>query len=73
MVTAIAADEFERVGVATLRPTLDDAGWLAAENNRPAMPGLITGLHAIDPTSRASPEHHPNRVKGEGPARLGTG
>jgi hypothetical protein len=28
-------------------PALDDAGRLALQNGRPAMPGLITGLHAL--------------------------
>ena len=39
MVTAAAADEFESVGVAALRPTVNDAGWLAPQNHRPPSAG----------------------------------
>ena len=46
VVTAVAADELERVGVAALRPAINDAGRLAPENQRPTMPRLATGLHA---------------------------
>jgi hypothetical protein len=58
MVTAVAADDLIRVGVATFRPTLHDAGRLAAENHRPAVlapgPGHAqTGLESAPPTTRA--------------------
>jgi hypothetical protein len=43
MVTEVAADDFERVGVDAFGPAFHDAGRLAAGNYRPAVRGLITG------------------------------
>ena len=45
MVTAVAADEFEHVGVAAFGPALHDADRLAPQDNRPPQRGLITGSH----------------------------
>src|SRR6266480_2386111 len=42
MVPAVAADEFKHAGVAAFRPALHDAGRLAPQNHRPAMPLLAT-------------------------------
>src|SRR5271165_7022309 len=42
MVTAVAADDLERAGVAAPRLALNDAGWPAPQDPRPAMSGLIT-------------------------------
>ena len=46
IVTAIAADELIRVGVAAFRPAADDPGRLAPENHRPVLPRLTMGYHA---------------------------
>jgi hypothetical protein len=45
IVAAVAADELEGVGVATLRLAIDHEGWLAPQNHRQAMPGLGRGPH----------------------------
>src|ERR1700722_1245792 len=45
MVAAVAADDFKQVRVPSFRPPLNHAGRPAAENHRPAIPGLITGRH----------------------------
>jgi hypothetical protein len=47
MVAAVAADDLEHLGVAALRLARDDADRLAAQHDRPAVPGLITGHHAL--------------------------
>src|SRR5690348_10454257 len=46
MVTAAAADERKRLGLGAFGRTLHDVSRLAAENDQPAIPGLITGRHA---------------------------
>jgi len=45
VVTAVAADELEHVGVAALRLAVDDAGGLAPKNKRPVIPGPDRSLH----------------------------
>jgi hypothetical protein len=47
MVTAVAADDLECVGVAAFRLAPDEADRLAAEDDRPAEPELITGHHVL--------------------------
>ena len=42
MIAALAADEFERVGVAAFHPAVHDASPLAPEARRPAMAGLAS-------------------------------
>jgi hypothetical protein len=46
IITAIAADDLKHVAVAAFGLALHDAGRLAPENGRPAMPWVITGLHS---------------------------
>jgi hypothetical protein len=41
IITAVAADDLERAGVAAFGPTVHDAGRLAAENGHPAIAGLV--------------------------------
>src|SRR5947199_68115 len=43
---AVAADDFEHVGVPALWPALHDAERLAPQDHRPAMAGPVQGLHA---------------------------
>src|SRR5262249_20288755 len=57
IVTAVAADELKRVGVAAFRLAFHDAGRLAPQNGRPAMPWLITGLHTLPPFAITAPGH----------------
>src|SRR5215471_12615965 len=45
MVTAVAADEFEHLGVAAFGLALHDADRLAPQDDRPPQRGLITGPH----------------------------
>ena len=45
MVTAVAADDFERVVVAALRLALNDLGWPTPQNHRPVVSGLVAGRH----------------------------
>src|SRR6516225_3653869 len=45
MVTAIAADEFEHVGVAAFGPALHDADRLAPQDDHPPQRRLIRGTH----------------------------
>jgi hypothetical protein len=47
MITAVAADDLKRIGIAAFRAAVHDANRLAAENHRPAMPGLVTGHHVL--------------------------
>src|SRR5271169_275862 len=46
MITAVAADDLEQVRVPAFGPAANNAGRLAAQNHRPAVPELITGRHA---------------------------
>ena len=46
IVTAIAADELIRVGVAAFRPAADEAGRLAPEHQRPVLPRRTMDHHA---------------------------
>jgi len=73
MVTALAADDLERVAVAAFRTAFHDADRLTAQDHRPAESRLITGHHApvANPSISAMPTiftaagphgHHPNRV-----------
>ncbi len=43
MVTAVAADDLERVGMAFLHLTVNHADWLAAQNHSPPQRRLVTG------------------------------
>jgi hypothetical protein len=45
IITAVTADDLERVGVAAFRPAVHDAGRLATENGRPAIAGLVMCHH----------------------------
>src|SRR5215472_3057401 len=68
VVAALAADDLERIGVGAFRLAIYDPGWLAAENHRPAVPGLITGHHArLLPASRAVVRREPQWGSGLAP------
>ena len=45
IITAVAADDLELVGVAAFRPTLHDAGRPPPQHYRPAWPGLALIIH----------------------------
>jgi hypothetical protein len=56
MVTAVAADEFEHVGVAAFGPALHDADRLAPQDDRPPQRGLINGSHGYLHGAPSEPE-----------------
>jgi hypothetical protein len=45
MITAVAADELERIGVAAFRPARHDVGRPAPKDHRPAKPWSIKEHH----------------------------
>ena len=66
MVTAVAADDLERVGVAAFRLARHDAGRLAPQDHRPVLAGLQASLHACllrDESPRPSSVRRPRRVR----------
>jgi hypothetical protein len=68
MIAALAADELEHAGVAAFHPALHDAGRLAPEVRRPAVPGLAGKRERRASLRKAQP-----RVTGHGAPRAVNG
>jgi hypothetical protein len=64
LVTAVAADELKRVGVAAFGPALNDARRPAPQHQRPAMPWLVTARHACPYATASLPRQARSQVRG---------
>src|SRR5580704_6207403 len=83
MITAVAADELERIGVAAFRPARHDVGRPAPKDHRPAKPWSIKEHHTAPTRScsggcrrrttrraRPRPWRPPRRASGQAGCRL---